>query len=222
MSVIFITGIDTGVGKTYVTGALAKHLKDQGKSVITCKPVQTGSAHPPEDLVVHRQFMQEPLHALDQEGITCPYVFSYPASPHLAAEMEHTKIDPQIIDQNTEKLEKEFEYVLMEGAGGICVPFTKEYTILDFLTHRKYPTVVVTSPKLGSINHTIMTVEMLLSKNIPIAGLCYSLANTSTQEITKSTEALLRERYPQIPLLVVPSLKPADPPTLDFSFFIIV
>ncbi|MCK5242596.1 ATP-dependent dethiobiotin synthetase BioD [bacterium] len=220
MSVIFITGIDTGVGKTYVTGALARYLKDQGKSVITCKLVQTGSTHPPEDLLMHRQFMQESLHAYDQQGITCPYVFSYPASPHLAAGMENKTINPDKIDQATDRLTKEFEYVLMEGAGGICVPLTPSYTILDFLTERRYPCVVVSSPKLGSINHTLLTLEMLANKNVPVLGICYSLAIPSTLEITKNTEALLRERYPHLPFVFVPFLNIEKKlVVVDFSSF---
>jgi dethiobiotin synthetase len=220
MSIIFIGGIDTGVGKTYVTGLLANYLKSRGKSVITSKIVQTGSKTPAEDILVHRKLMQEPIHKIDEQGITCPYVFPYPASPHLAAELENTTINPKIIDQNTDKLNKEFDYVLMEGVGGICVPLTKEYTILDFLTTRQYPCVVVTFPKPGSINHTLLTLETLRTKKIPILGMCYSLAVPSTPEITADTQALLQARYPHLPMVVIPAIDiESKPVAIDFSAF---
>jgi len=218
MSVIFITGIDTGVGKTYVTGLLAHYLKTRGISVITSKIVQTGCQGISEDIILHRKLMREELTVFDQQGITCPYVLQYPASPHLAACRENKIIIADVIDQATEALCKNFSLILMEGVGGIYVPLTNTYTVLDFLKIRHYPCLVVTSPKLGSINHTLLTLETLRTNNIPILGLCYSLAIPAPPEIIADTQCLLQSRYPEIPFVVIPVVEPDTfSDSIDFS-----
>ena len=93
MPTIAITGIDTGVGKTLITGLFARHLRAAGHSVITQKLVQTGCAGMSEDILLHRRLMGIDLTDADRQGITCPYVFALPASPHLAASAEGRVID---------------------------------------------------------------------------------------------------------------------------------
>ncbi len=97
MKKIFITGIDTDVGKTIVTGLLAAYLNQKGIYTITQKIVQTGCTEFSEDIRVHRQLMKLNLCNEDRSGLTCPYVFKYPASPNLAAKLENTKIEVQKI-----------------------------------------------------------------------------------------------------------------------------
>ena len=91
--VYFVSGIDTDIGKTVVTGVLAKQLLQQGKSVITQKPVQTGCQDIAEDIVVHRKIMGIPMQEADKQGLTMPEIFSYPASPHLAARLDGRALD---------------------------------------------------------------------------------------------------------------------------------
>ena len=88
MTVLFISGIDTDIGKTIATGLLAKALYQKGHKVITQKLVQTGCRDIAEDLITHRNIMGMPLQRIDKEGVTCPYVFSKPASPHLSSALE--------------------------------------------------------------------------------------------------------------------------------------
>ncbi|MBL6957333.1 MAG: AAA family ATPase, partial [Chlorobium phaeobacteroides] len=83
-NVIAIAGIDTGIGKSVATGLLARSLLESGSRVITQKMVQTGCQDVSEDILLHREIMGVPLQDVDRDGTTCPYVFSYPASPHLA------------------------------------------------------------------------------------------------------------------------------------------
>ncbi|MCK5071639.1 MAG: dethiobiotin synthase, partial [Desulfocapsa sp.] len=92
--VICISGIDTDIGKTIATGLLAKALLSQGYSVITQKVAQTGCTGISEDILKHRELMDTGLYPEDTNGLTCPYVFSKPCSPHLAAELSQTQIDP--------------------------------------------------------------------------------------------------------------------------------
>lgn len=206
MSVIFVTGIDTGIGKTMVTGLLGRHLADQGRKVITAKLAQTGATGLPEDIVTHRKIMQMPLTPFDEDGTTCPYTFPFPASPHLAARLAEQTINTRNLTLALDQLGQYFETVIVEGVGGIYVPLTEEETVLDFVAQRGYPTLVVTSPKLGSINHTLLTVESLQQRRIPLCGLGYNLGVPAAAEITADTRQFLQKRYPHLPLVDIPPL----------------
>lgn len=170
----FVTAIDTGVGKTVVAGLWAKHLKGLRSSVITQKIAQTGSGNPAEDIVMHRKLMGIPLTDEDTSGFTCPYVFPVPASPHLAAELAGQKIDPERISSATDALMGIYDDIIVEGVGGLQVPLNDEVTVLDYLAERKYPTILVTSSRLGSINHTLMSMELLRDREVPLLGLVYN------------------------------------------------
>ena len=115
MAVIFITGIDTGIGKTYATGLLARYVHSLGKSVITQKIIQTGCSGSSDDIAAHRIIMGITPVADDEAGTTCPYLFTLPASPHLAAKLQDTLIDPDVISRATDDLAKKYDYVLVEG-----------------------------------------------------------------------------------------------------------
>lgn len=108
--VLFISGIDTDVGKTYATGQLAKSLLNQGKSVITQKLIQTGCSGPvAEDIYKHREIMGVELFPEDLNGLTSPYIMSYPCSPHLAAKIDQVEIDPEHMTRATTELAKNYD-----------------------------------------------------------------------------------------------------------------
>jgi len=169
--VIFISGIDTDCGKTIVTGLLAKFLQKTGKKVITQKLVQTGCSEISEDIETHRKIMNIGLLEEDKNHLTCPYIFQFPASPHLSAKIENTEIDIDKILNSTNKLLEKFDIVLIEGAGGLLVPITSNYSTIDFIAKNKYPIILVSSSKLGSINHTLLSLELIKNKafySIPV------------------------------------------------------
>lgn len=217
MSCYFITGIDTDIGKSYMTGLMGRSLLRAGADVTTMKLVQTGCEELSEDIVTHRRIMGIELTELDREGVTCPYLYRFPASPHLASAMEGEMIDPARLDEACLKVSSRYETVLLEGAGGLYVPLTEEYTILDLLNEKKYPTIVVTSPRLGSINHTMLTIEALRSRNIPLAGLVYNLGVGEVAEISKDTRRLLEKMVPGTPIIDVPRFVIDSPPELDLT-----
>jgi len=173
-SVIAVTGIDTGIGKTVVTGLLGRWLLGQGRKVITQKLVQTGCAGLAEDILVHRQLMGTGILAEDHQGLTCPYVFAKPCSPHLAASLVAQRIDPEVIRQATAALAARYDTVLLEGAGGLLVPLTDDLTFLDYLEQEAYPLIVVSSSRLGSINHTLSALEMARMRGLRILGILYN------------------------------------------------
>lgn len=169
-----ISGIDTDIGKTVATGLMAKALLAQGYTVITQKVVQTGCTGIAEDIRQHREVMGIELLPEDKNGLTCPYVFSKPCSPHLAAELDQTRIDPDKITLATQGLAAKYDQVLLEGAGGLMVPLTREMTFIDYLQEQGYPLILVTSPRLGSINHTLSALELAKGRGIEVRGIVYN------------------------------------------------
>ena len=193
----FISGIDTGIGKTAATGWLAVKLACNGASVITQKMVQTGCQDESEDIVVHRRIQKIELIEDDKNGITCPYLFDYPCSPHLAAKMSGQTIDWHKINQATAELAVKYDYVLLEGAGGLAVPLNDTQTTLDFVAQQGYPVVLVTSGRLGSINHTLLSLMACRQYDIEVKYLIYNRFGEKDELIERDTAAYLQHYLQQ-------------------------
>jgi dethiobiotin synthetase len=185
-----ISGIDTDIGKSVATGLMARSLSALGYSVITQKLVQTGCHGVAEDILCHRQLMGIDLLPEDLSRLTCPYVFSKSCSPHLAAELEGMTIDLERITRATEKLAAGFDHVLLEGAGGLLVPLTPDLTFLDYLQTQAYPLILVTSPRLGSINHTLSALELARGRGIAVKGIVYNCHGVVDAEISRDSRQL--------------------------------
>jgi len=190
---IAVCGIDTGVGKSVVTGLLARHLLDRGKSVITQKLVQTGCAGRSEDILLHRKLMGIDWQEVDEQGLTCPYIFPLPASPHLAAEQAGSLIDSARLDQAADSLAAQFEQLIIESAGGLLVPLTRSLLLLDYLQCRNWPLILVTGPRLGSINHTLLSLEAIKQRGMKLLGLVYNLHGSHQPEIVGDSLRVFRE-----------------------------
>ena len=184
---IAVAGIDTDAGKSVVTGLLARHLLDQGKAVTTLKLVQTGCSGTAEDIVQHRRLMGQALTDWDRDGTTCPYVFPFPASPLLAARLAGAEIDTAVLDRSIETLRQRHEWLLVEAAGGLLVPLQEHLVLLDYLAAKQLPLILVTSPRLGSINHTRLSLEALRARAVPLVGLVYNLHGDHPREIVQDT-----------------------------------
>ncbi len=192
-SVYFISGIDTGIGKTYATGCLAKLWNAQGKKTITQKLIQTGNVDISEDIEQHREIMGIGWFPEDESKLTMPEIFTYPASPHLATKIDGREIDFQKIENATEQLAEKYEVVLLEGAGGLMVPLTTDLLIIDYVAEKKYPVILVTSGRLGSINHTILSLEAIKSRGLELYAVAYNLKDESQDElISKDTAEYLK------------------------------
>lgn len=173
----FVSGIDTDAGKTVCTGWLARELMKAGRRVATMKFVQTGSndAQSP-DIALHRRIMGIELPE-DVRRITAPECFTYPASPDLAARMDGRSIDFERIETCVALLEQAYDVVLVEGAGGLMVPLTESLTTIDYVKQRQWPMLFVTSGKLGSINHTLLSWEALANRQITLSAVIYNCHN---------------------------------------------
>lgn len=196
-NILFISGIDTEVGKTVATGVYAKNLMAQGFSVITQKMVQTGCDNISDDILVHRKIQGIELTEDDLNGNTCPYLFHYPCSPHLAAKIENRQIDASIIDEKTKLLAQRYDYVLLEGAGGLAVPYQADKTTLDFIAERQYPLILVTSGKLGSINHTLLSLMVCQQRNIEVKALIYNRFPEKDKFIEQDSQQYLQQYLQQ-------------------------
>ena len=224
MSVYFVTGIDTDVGKTYATALFARFLIRKGYTTITQKIAQTGCVSTSDDVLFHRKVMGKAFPKEDSEGTTCPYIFKYPASPHLSARLEGVEIDCNKISAATQKLATHYEQVVVEGVGGVYVPLNNTIALIDYLQEKKYKVVVVSSSKLGSINHTLLTLEALKNRNIEVCGLIYNrFADAGSAIANDSIEVfkryLAKFGYPQN-IVEIPTFKESELPEIDFSCLI--
>ncbi|MEN7551045.1 dethiobiotin synthase [Rapidithrix thailandica] len=205
---LFISAIDTDAGKSIFTGLLAKYLMDQGQKVITHKMAQTGCQGISEDIQTHRKLCGIDLLPEDYQGATCPYVFKYPASPHLAAALEKQEIDPSVILQSIEQLQTSYETVLVEGAGGLLVPVKPGYTTIDFIQEHQFPLALVSSARLGSINHTLLSLEACLHRNIEVKYLVYNHYPKAPEHISIDTlevfKEYLHQHFPQCRVIHMP------------------
>ncbi|MDR0941401.1 MAG: dethiobiotin synthase [Bacteroidales bacterium] len=188
----FISGIDTDCGKTFITGHLARNLYNNGSSVITQKLVQTGCKNIAEDIAEHRRIMEIPLQAVDTNGVSCPYNFAFPASPHFSALLENTAIDTTVITQSTKTLLEHYNTVLIETAGGLAVPLSKTELSCDYIARRGHSLILVTSSKLGSINHSLLSFLLCKQLRIPMYAVIYNILPDADEAISENTEEFLR------------------------------
>lgn len=211
-NVYFVSGIDTNIGKSYATGYLAKLWNEQGRRTITQKFIQTGNEPGySEDIELHRNIMGMELTAEDKEGLTKPEIFSYPASPHLASMLDKRKIDFNKIECATEALSNIYDTVLVEGAGGLMVPLTEDFLTIDYIQQKNYPLIFVTSGKLGSINHTLLSFEAIRNRGIKLDTVAYNLFPEGEDKIIQQdTERYIRnylqKYFPQANFVLVPQI----------------
>ena len=165
--VIFVTGTDTGVGKTYVSSILAENLKKMGVNVGYLKPIETGGR---EDTLTLKNILKTD----DGLDLMNPINLKLPLSPNIVFEVENS---PLTLNEIKEKIKNAYEvlkerhdFLIVEGAGGVCVPIKDDFLMSDLIKFLGLDAVVVSRPNLGTINHTLLTVEHLRNKGINVRG----------------------------------------------------
>lgn len=220
-TVLFISGIDTNIGKTYATGIIARAFAEKGKKVITQKMIQTGCTEVSEDIEMHRQLQGIPFTEEDKAGLTCPYIFTYPCSPHMAAIRDHRTIDLNKITEATQHLQEKYEYVLLEGAGGLMVPNDFDSLAIDYVKEQGYPVVLVTSGKLGSINHTLLSLFACKQYGIKVKAVVYNLSPATDILITENTmeylTRYLQKEFPETVVITLPEVSGQGTTEMDIT-----
>lgn len=168
---LFVTATDTGVGKTLVAGGIASLLVKRGLKVGVFKPIATGCIRASYGLESQDAcFLAQCANADYPVTTICPVTYVTPAAPLVASEAENRPIDFEMIAENYEYLCKISDVVIVEGIGGVRVPLTEEYDVRDLAAAFGLPTVIVARPHLGTINHTLLTIDSLRAKGIEPAG----------------------------------------------------
>jgi dethiobiotin synthetase len=168
---IFITGTDTGVGKTFFACGLAALLKKSGYKVGVMKPAETGCGQDDGKLVP-----QDAVALQEASGCTaplvkiCPYQFREPLAPSVAADREGTRIDIDRLMNIYNEINAAYDITIVEGAGGLLVPLLPSYTYADFAKVLKLPLIIVAANKLGMINHLLLTLEHASCKGLSVLG----------------------------------------------------
>lgn len=169
---LFVTGTDTGVGKSIVTGGLAGLLRKQGINVGVMKPVETGCLHDDGSFFpADAQFLK------DMSGVDAPleeivpYQFKEPLAPSVAAEREGITIDCNKLGKKFEHISRHYDVMLVEGAGGLLVPLYQKFLFIDLVKRFKLPILIVSRATLGTINHTLLTLRAARAEKVPVAGI---------------------------------------------------
>ncbi len=212
MNIIFVSGTDTDAGKSYATGWLAAQIAREGDTVATMKFVQTGNVGRSEDIEIHRRLMGVDSIPEDELGITAPEIYSYPASPSLAAKIDGRPVDLRKIESCMERLAGAYDTLLVEGAGGLMVPLDYEGTLtIDFPLANNLPVALVTNGKLGSINHTILALEAIRARGMRLHSLLYNTHFDYDPVIAADSLEYMKmyvgKYFPDAPVILIPSLK---------------
>lgn len=169
---LFVTGTDTGVGKSIVTGGLAAILRESGVKVGVMKPVETGCLQEDGSLLpADAQFLREMAGVDLPLEIIVPYSFKEPLAPSVAAAREGVEIDSNYLIKKFEEISNQYDCILVEGAGGLLVPLYQRFLFIDLIKLLKLPLLIVSRATLGTINHTLLTVRVAQAEHVAVAGI---------------------------------------------------
>ena len=209
---LFITGTGTDVGKTVATAGIASVATASGLKTAVLKPIQTGVEEYTPDLCEVRRIAPGIMN-IPQELAT-PYEYKLPASPHLASKEENSRIDIAKLTDTIVEVESRYspDLILIEGAGGVMVPIKKDFLFLDLLRIAQIPAIVVATSGLGTINHTLLTLNILKREGIETAGIIFNKMPKNPTIIEKDNVRVISE-ISKIPTLAVIEELTATPPS---------
>ncbi len=171
--ILVVSGTDTGVGKTVACGLLLGFLRRTGAACGYQKWAATGGKAPADDLVRVCELSGMDMER-DAERLRVDYCLAKPASPHLAAETEGERIDPDRLLASTMEMAAGLDRLIVEGAGGLMVPLNRETLIIDLIARLAAPVLLVARTGLGTINHTLLSLAALEARGISCAGVVLS------------------------------------------------
>jgi dethiobiotin synthetase len=212
---LFITGTDTGIGKTVIAGAIADYFRRRSTKVGVCKIVATGCESRREGLVSEdAEFLAHCADASFPLDVICPQRYAEPLAPAIAAERAGQPLDWSAIQRSLTEISSKSEVMIVEGVGGIMVPLDGKHTVLDVARWLQIPTLIVARPGLGTINHTLLTINALRSANVKIGGVVINRYPTDNPAIADETNPRAIEKWGKVPVLCLVPDEPFNPPTL--------
>ncbi len=198
---IFITGTDTGVGKTYVAAGLIRAMKESGIQVCPMKPVETGCRVRKGELVpadanrlIRSAGIHEPLNLIN------PYRMKQPLAPAVAAESEGIRIRREKILSAYRRISHKYEMTVVEGAGGIMVPVHKKYLFLDLISDMNLPVLIVSRPGLGTINHTLLTISAAQNAGIIVLGVILNDPSGTKKDMSQKSNPDVIKKLGGVPV----------------------
>ena len=184
---LFITGTDTGVGKTLIAGGIAAVLREQGLKVGVFKPIASGCRDEGILISDDTEFLALCADADYSLSVITPVTYKTAAAPVTCVQVEGRAIDYEEIAAAYHYLCEQTDVVIVEGIGGVLVPIDTEHTVLDLAVEFNLPTVIVARPDLGTINHSLLTIEAVRNAGLPVAGLVINGYNALEADIAEET-----------------------------------
>jgi dethiobiotin synthetase len=211
---LFVTGTDTGVGKTVVAGAIAAALRARGERVAAYKPVVTGLDEDPEPGWPRDHELLAAAAGVAAETVA-PHRFGPPVSPHLAAELAGVELDIEalVVAASAAAAEAGASVLVVEGVGGLLVPLTPEHTVRDLAAALGFRLVVAARPGLGTISHTLLTLEAARAAGLEVAGVVMTPWPAEPPAMFESNRATVA-RLGAVDVSTLPLLPDGSPPSL--------
>ncbi len=191
---LFITGTDTEIGKTVIAGSLAAWLRHLGVNVGVMKPISTGGN---EDA----QFLRHASQIDDALSCITPICLQHGLAPTVAAKLENTDVNLSLIDSAFARLQKKYEFLIVEGIGGIAVPIQENFSVADLGVRLQLPLLIVARAGLGTLNHTVLTVAFAKEARLEIAGIVLNQVNAGPVGLAEQTNPAEIERLTGVPVL---------------------
>jgi dethiobiotin synthetase len=200
MKGFFITGTDTGVGKTVISALMAVLLMEKGfLNVVVRKPIETGCApdgNTPKDGLFLKNITGTP----DSLAVITPIRFPHPLAPMAAAELQNTEIDTDELIEAVRGID-DTSVAVVEGVGGLLVPITKTFFVADLIKALGLPVILVSSNRLGTINHTLLSLEYMKSRDIAVAGIILNNNTIDGHDVSAHTNIDVIRRLTDVPVI---------------------
>ncbi|MFQ5920693.1 MAG: dethiobiotin synthase [Nitrososphaerales archaeon] len=210
MNGIFVTGTDTGVGKTVVAAGIAGAMKKDGIDVGVMKPVATGIPQKNDLRSPDAELLARASGSKDPESEINPIFLPLEASPLAASRTLNTEVKPGEVFSAFERLTARHDYMVVEGIGGVMVPIKKDYFVIDMIKEMKLPVLIVCRAQLGTLNHTVLTVRACQEYNLDLAGIVVNGVHDG-DALEKGTPEIIREVTGAFVIGTVPFVENLDP-----------
>ncbi|MGR3309878.1 MAG: dethiobiotin synthase [Candidatus Brocadiales bacterium] len=208
----FVTGTDTGVGKTVIAGGLAAMLKSQGLDVGVMKPVATGGKEIDGRIISEdAAFLMNMIDCQDPYDLVNPVCLAPALAPTVAARLSNKVIDMETVWKSFEMLRTKHEFMIIEGVGGLLVPLSENFYVADMAKRMNLPIIIVSRSGLGAINHTLLTISCARNKGLKIEGIIINNPNETSAGVAEKTNPSEIENCSGISILgVIPYDKEID------------